>query len=86
MLRSVCRLPAHLIGLEVVGRMALSAAPAVGLPAIPPPLGAEAAAAPRAGRYTTWDPRSPCRSSTIKSPRRLEAVRASIESKLDRQC
>ena len=43
-------LPAHLLGLEVVGRMAPPAAPAVGGAALRPPAGAVAAGAPATGR------------------------------------
>ena len=44
------RLPAHLIGLQMVGRMAPPAAPAVGRAAPRPPARAPAAGAPCAGR------------------------------------
>ena len=44
------RLPAHLIGLDVVGRVAGPAAPAVGRAALRPPARAVAAATPSAGR------------------------------------
>jgi hypothetical protein len=44
------RLPAHLLGLEMVGRVACRAAPALRPMSLGPPASAEAATAPRAGR------------------------------------